>query len=72
MRTARRFTWLVDILYDRRVKLVASAAVPAETLYTEATQATLSGESKRIAQRAVVSRLTEMRTRDYMALPRPA
>jgi cell division protein ZapE len=57
---ARRFTWLIDILYDHRVKLVASAAVPAEALYPEGPSA---GEFPR-----TVSRLTEMRTRDYMAL----
>ncbi|MBA3623876.1 MAG: AFG1 family ATPase, partial [Methylibium sp.] len=32
---ARRFTWLVDVLYDRRVKLVLAAAVPPDQLYTE-------------------------------------
>ena len=30
---ARRFTWLVDILYDHRVKLVAVGGGAAETLY---------------------------------------
>ena len=58
---ARRFTWLVDILYDHRVKLVASAAALAEALYVE-------GRNAREFPRTV-SRLTEMRTRDYMALP---
>jgi cell division protein ZapE len=58
---ARRFTWLVDILYDHRVKLVASAAVPADALYPE-------GPNAREFPRTV-SRLAEMRTRDYMALP---
>jgi cell division protein ZapE len=58
---ARRFTWLVDILYDHRVKLVASAEAPAEKLYVE-------GRNAREFPRTV-SRLTEMRTRDYMALP---
>jgi cell division protein ZapE len=58
---ARRFTWLVDILYDHRVKLVASAAVPADALYPTGPNA---AEFPR-----TVSRLAEMRTRDYMALP---
>ena len=58
---ARRFTWLVDILYDHRVKLLASAAAPAEELYREGPNAQ---EFPR-----TVSRLVEMRTRDYMAQP---
>jgi cell division protein ZapE len=58
---ARRFTWLIDILYDHRVKLVASAEAPAEKLYVK-------GRNAQEFPRTV-SRLTEMRTRDYMALP---
>jgi len=58
---ARRFTWLVDILYDHRVKLVASAAVPADALYVDGPNANEFART--------VSRLAEMRTRDYMALP---
>jgi cell division protein ZapE len=61
---ARRFTWLVDVLYDHRVKLLLSAAVPAEELYRE-------GPNSRDFARTV-SRLIEMRTREYMALPHQA
>ncbi len=56
---ARRFTWLVDVLYDHRVKLFVAADAPAETLYT---QGSFANEFAR-----TVSRLTEMQTRDYLA-----
>jgi len=58
---ARRFTWLVDILYDHRVKLLVAAAVGPEALYRAGPN---SQEFPRTA-----SRLIEMQTHDYMALP---
>lgn len=59
---ARRFTWLIDVLYDHKVKLLMSAAVPAESLYVEGPMA---NEFTR-----TVSRIVEMQSKEYLETPR--
>jgi cell division protein ZapE len=59
---ARRFTWLVDVLYDQKVKLLVCAACAADQLYTEGA---FAHEFTR-----TVSRLVEMQSRDYLLAPR--
>lgn len=58
---ARRFLWLVDELYDRRVKLVISATVPLAEL---GKNTLLEGEFERVS-----SRLAEMQSHAYLEQP---
>jgi cell division protein ZapE len=56
---ARRFLNMVDEFYDRNVKLILSAAVPIEELYT--------GKKLAFEFRRTFSRLHEMQSHDYLA-----
>lgn len=57
----RRFISLVDEFYDRNVKLILSAAVPLEELYT--------GTRLAFAFERTKSRLIEMQSHDFLARP---
>ena len=62
----KRFINLVDAFYDQHVKLIVSAAAPPVLLYT-ATEGREAFEFER-----TVSRLNEMQSEDYIALPHGA
>jgi cell division protein ZapE len=59
---ARRFTWLIDVLYDERVNLIVSAEAEPEQLFT-------AGENSAEFQRSV-SRLNEMQSVQYLQAER--
>lgn len=61
---ARRFIALVDEFYDRRVKLLLAAAVPAAELY--------AGQRLAFEFQRTVSRLAEMQSREYLHAPHRA
>lgn len=58
---ARRFIALVDEFYDRRVKLILSAAKSPDALY--------SGQRLTFEYERTASRLIEMQSTDYLASP---
>jgi len=68
---ARRFTLLVDVLYDQRVNLFLSAATAPELLLTRdggANDAQLKAMMFQFDR--TVSRIAEMQTREYLEQPR--
>lgn len=58
---ARRFTWLIDVLYDNHVRLAASSAAAPDEIY--------SGGAMSVEFSRTASRLTEMQTQRYLQLP---
>jgi cell division protein ZapE len=68
---ARRFTLLVDVFYDQRVKMIVSAAAqPGELLAREMDGADPQLQAMVYQFERTASRLTEMQTREYLDAPR--
>ncbi len=75
----RRFTWLVDVLYDQRVKLIMSAEVGPEMLVVDERVKSLSAASTKTGSgndatlmvsvefARTASRLREMQSREYFS-----
>jgi cell division protein ZapE len=64
----RRFTLLIDVLYDHRVKLVMSAAAPL-TEISKVDESVKDGDTRRVLSEfaRTTSRLTEMQSAEYMS-----
>ncbi len=69
----RRFTLLVDVFYESRIKLILSAAAPVERLLALDPDLVDSRFKAMVFEFSrTLSRLTEMQTRDYMMSARIA
>jgi cell division protein ZapE len=67
---ARRFVWLIDEFYDRRVKLILSAQVPVDRLFRRVPLDDVYKEQKGSGEfDRTVSRLIEMQSVHYLAEP---
>jgi cell division protein ZapE len=68
---ARRFTLMVDVFYDNKVKLILSAdAVPDNLLKREEAAGDARIRAMMFEFDRTASRLTEMQTKTYLELPR--
>jgi len=67
---ARRFTLLVDVLYDQRVKMVMSAEAPPEELLLRDGKADAQLQAMMFQFDRTASRLIEMQTLGYLNQPR--
>jgi cell division protein ZapE len=63
----RRFTWLVDVFYDQRVKLVLSAETQPEDLVVPAEGGTGPERMVHREFNRTASRLREMQSKDYFS-----
>ncbi len=63
----RRFTWLVDVFYDQRVKLVLSAQAAPESLIEASESASPPERMVRKEFARTASRLREMQSKDYFS-----
>src|SRR6185436_7649542 len=63
---ARRFTWMVDVFYDVRVKLVVSAEAVPEEIFADGGEAKIAG----VEFARTVSRLHEMQSTTYLQAER--
>jgi len=61
---ARRFIWLIDVLYDNHVRLVATSAATPDQIYTDGINS--------VDFSRTTSRLIEMQTLQYLQLPHQA